>query len=562
MQSAAHLTKFTATVATLLLAACAGERTDFDSKEAPAASTTDSSGLATNSAPSGSTIDPDDGSGDEPSGSSLNDTSPTNGETDEGESNDDDTDREEEADDTTAEDSADDEPETEPVDSETGDTSAEDVESDATETSVDDDQTGQVDAPTDEEEPSCAKVGGCEGDTPVCDNNSGRCVACVKDDVTCTESGDLATCTPDGEWEEEPCSVDAPYCVDAKCLTCDPSDPSTCEVDLCEGVVCAASDECHAVGVCDPGTGMCTNPTATNGHACDDGDECTQSDTCQAGQCVGANPVVCPASDECHNIGVCDSATGACSAPTNASNGGMCDDGDGCTESDSCQAGACYGTQIFCNSPPACKLNTTCSAGQCSYTESVPDGTKDTKCAQGTQYCSSGACVQCLSDVHCSGATPSCNTGTHQCACRMKSSGNILNNPGFDGSTTGWTNVTTSTDADGCAQSNSAYLMGSGDSANTLVCVTLPGNASTYYFGGKFKDGGALSEFSLSFWNDSQCSGTKVGSNTSLKPNATSAWTSASLSLTVPQGAVALRIQGVTLNMYMDQVYFNTENHF
>ena len=34
-----------------------------------------------------------------------------------------------------------------------------------------------------------------------------------------------------------------------------------------------------------------------------------------AGACVGASPVVCVASDQCHVAGTCDPATGACSNP-------------------------------------------------------------------------------------------------------------------------------------------------------------------------------------------------------------------------------------------------------
>src|SRR5262245_3412672 len=39
----------------------------------------------------------------------------------------------------------------------------------------------------------------------------------------------------------------------------------------CEGVVCTAIDACHEVGVCEPATGRCTNPSKPAGSACDDG---------------------------------------------------------------------------------------------------------------------------------------------------------------------------------------------------------------------------------------------------------------------------------------------------
>mgnify|MGYP007099124517 CR=1 FL=1 len=63
---------------------------------------------------------------------------------------------------------------------------------------------------------------------------------------------------------------------------------------------------------------------------CNDGNACTQSDTCEAGACTGANPVVCSALDQCHDAGMCDPMTGVCSNPVKA-NGSACDDGNACT---------------------------------------------------------------------------------------------------------------------------------------------------------------------------------------------------------------------------------------
>ncbi|HZR83412.1 MAG TPA: Ig domain-containing protein [Candidatus Binatia bacterium] len=58
---------------------------------------------------------------------------------------------------------------------------------------------------------------------------------------------------------------------------------------LCDGVVCTASDQCHDVGVCDPETGLCSDPVKPAGTACEDGDACTVNDRCDAnGSCVGA----------------------------------------------------------------------------------------------------------------------------------------------------------------------------------------------------------------------------------------------------------------------------------
>ena len=61
---------------------------------------------------------------------------------------------------------------------------------------------------------------------------------------------------------------------------CDPQAPP---IGACAEVVCAASDQCHDVGACDPQTGNCSNPAKMNNTACNDGNGCTQSDTCQRG---------------------------------------------------------------------------------------------------------------------------------------------------------------------------------------------------------------------------------------------------------------------------------------
>src|SRR4051812_25897855 len=83
----------------------------------------------------------------------------------------------------------------------------------------------------------------------------------------------------------------------------------TCQSDVCTGanpVVCTAIDACHVSGNCDPGNGICSNPEKPNGSACNDADACTQTDTCQGGTCVGGNPVICAAGDDCHDPSSCD----------------------------------------------------------------------------------------------------------------------------------------------------------------------------------------------------------------------------------------------------------------
>src|SRR5262249_16362109 len=88
-------------------------------------------------------------------------------------------------------------------------------------------------------------------------------------------------------------------------LTCEPGTP----------VVCTALDQCHVAGVCDPATGICSDPAATDGTACDDSDACTQTDTCQAGVCTAADPHALTALDHRHLAGSIQPAPGILSRP-------------------------------------------------------------------------------------------------------------------------------------------------------------------------------------------------------------------------------------------------------
>jgi hypothetical protein len=60
--------------------------------------------------------------------------------------------------------------------------------------------------------------------------------------------------------------------------------------DLCASVTCVASGPCHVAGVCDPSSGLCSDPPAPDGTSCDDGNACTTGDTCGGGKCGGTVP--------------------------------------------------------------------------------------------------------------------------------------------------------------------------------------------------------------------------------------------------------------------------------
>src|SRR5207253_1077321 len=133
-------------------------------------------------------------------------------------------------------------------------------------------------------------------------------------------------CNPSTGLCSNPAKPDGSACNDTSACT----QTDTCQGGACTGtnpVTCTAQDQCHVAGTCNPATGLCSNPAAPDGTACNDGDACTHIDACHGGICTGTNPVTCPASDQCHDAGTCDAQTGTCSNPAK-SDGAACDDGD------------------------------------------------------------------------------------------------------------------------------------------------------------------------------------------------------------------------------------------
>ena len=251
---------------------------------------------------------------------------------------------------------------------------------------------------------------------------SGLCVgshpvACGSGDQ-CTDAG---TCNPATGVCSKPAKPNGTLCNDSNACT----QADVCEGGKCTGtepVACGLPDQCHVAGVCDPTTGVCSNPAQPDGTSCTDGNACTRSDTCQAGVCMGANPVKCVASDQCHDMGACDSATGACSNPAKA-NGTGCDDGNACSQGDTCQGGACTGsTWVACGASDQCHAAGVCNpaTGACSN-PAVPEGTgcnDGNPCTQ-PDLCQAGRCVganlACTPSDQCHTAG-TCDTGTGVCS--------------------------------------------------------------------------------------------------------------------------------------------------
>jgi len=164
-----------------------------------------------------------------------------------------------------------------------------------------------------------------------------------------------------------PAKPDWTGCADGNaCTTYD-----SCQQGVCVGqspVTCQALDQCHDAGTCAPLTGVCSNPNKVDGTACDDGSACTQTDSCQAGVCTGTNPIICdPNNNPCHE-NVCNGATGTCQ-DQQKQDGTTCNDSDACTQTDVCLNGACTGTNpVACTASDSCHGVGTCdsSTGVCS----------------------------------------------------------------------------------------------------------------------------------------------------------------------------------------------------
>ena len=171
------------------------------------------------------------------------------------------------------------------------------------------------------------------------------------------------------------------------------SETDSCQAGQCVGsnpVLCEDSNACTD-DACNPATGQCLFiPDATN--TCSDGDACTQTDACVAGQCMGTNPVLCDDNNACTDD-ACDTGNGQCVSTNDDSN--TCTDGDGCSQTDTCQAGQCVGSNpVLCEDSNAC-TDDACNpeTGQCLF---IPDASST--CSDGNACTQTDACVagQCL----------------------------------------------------------------------------------------------------------------------------------------------------------------------
>jgi pimeloyl-ACP methyl ester carboxylesterase len=157
------------------------------------------------------------------------------------------------------------------------------------------------------------------------------------------------------------------------------------------GFNCNSDAACDDANVCTTSLcvdGRCENTHVANGSSCSDGNACTQTDTCQSGACVGSDPVVCTASDQCHDAGTCDTSTGVCSDPAKP-DGTPCDDSNSCSSGETCSGGECVG-----DVPQICEGGSGCGSAPCTALLSCttsPECDDSEPCT--TELCNSSTCA-------------------------------------------------------------------------------------------------------------------------------------------------------------------------
>ncbi|MFN7132530.1 MAG: Ig-like domain-containing protein, partial [Myxococcales bacterium] len=177
--------------------------------------------------------------------------------------------------------------------------------------------------------------------------------------VTVTSCSTSADCGDDDACTSDVCTngiCSNPFA--SQGTSCSDANPAT-RNDVCDGAGrCAGTPYTCTPGQCEltsvPNGSGCTTTPRMNGTSCNDGNACTQTDSCQAGVCTGSNPVVCTPSSQCHDAGVCNPSTGICSNPPKV-NGAACNDGNACTQTDTCQSGTCTGgNPVVCTPSSQC----------------------------------------------------------------------------------------------------------------------------------------------------------------------------------------------------------------
>jgi hypothetical protein len=201
--------------------------------------------------------------------------------------------------------------------------------------------------------------------------------------------------------------------------------PALCNEGSDACVTCLVNGDCNDGNVCTTDTcvaGACA--FTNNAAACEDSVFCNGGDTCGGGTCSVHAGSPCGAQAckestdtcvECLTNGNCAGGTPFCNTTTNLCVECLasvhCNDANVCT-TDVCDAGgSCvnFANSLACNDGLFCNGADTCSGGVCSIHAGDP--------CPGLDVCDEGgdACVTCVNNGDCGGATPFCETGVHVC---------------------------------------------------------------------------------------------------------------------------------------------------
>lgn len=201
----------------------------------------------------------------------------------------------------------------------------------------------------------------------------------------CEEQG---VCNPETGLCSQPLSDMGTTCDDANVATysdaCDGS-------GSCAGLPIFCPENTACVSYAPDGTSTC-DATLFDAIVCDDGNGCTRVDACDRGLCLGSDPVTCPTPGLCEEQGSCEPATGMCSHPLKEA-GTTCDDANVATYNDSCTDGSCHGVAVVCPPNTACVTYAPNGTGACTATfldgATCDDGNG---CTQA-DLCDQGVCV-------------------------------------------------------------------------------------------------------------------------------------------------------------------------
>ncbi len=182
-------------------------------------------------------------------------------------------------------------------------------------------------------------------------------------------------------------AADGVTCIAASCGANGYTGPATCAIGICGAEPTPTT--CDDAQICT--TDLCNALQgclhANNTVGCDDGNACTTSDTCTAGACAGIG-TNCDDSNPCTDDS-CTAATGCAHTPNTA----VCTDNNPCTQNDLCGNGTCTGVaSVNCDDKNPCTTDACDPFGGCTHTNNGLGCSDANACTSG-DVCSGGTCV-------------------------------------------------------------------------------------------------------------------------------------------------------------------------